>query len=372
VPRDPVTLLRTEAPLAAVLATAILFWLFGDRWFSSFDNLPFLGLLTLWLFVVILVAAFAVVRHADALAEELGEPLGTLVLTLSVISIEVLMVTSVMLEGADNPELARDTVYATVMIVLNGVVGLCLLVGGIKHREQQYNLQGANAFLAVIIPLAVLALVMPNFTESVSGGRLSSVQEWFLVAACLGLYGVFLAEQTVRHRAYFIAGSYDAGMEPAAVHDRVGGSARAHGLLLLAYLVPVVTLAEELAIPLNHSIEELHAPTAFAGMLVAVLVVSPEALGALRGALANQLQRSVNIALGSAAATIGLTVPAVLLVCLYNEDPLLLGLTGTEMLLLLLTLLVSAVTFNSGGRTSVLQGVVHLVLFVAYVVMIFD
>jgi Ca2+:H+ antiporter len=355
---------RREAALAVVAVTAVLFWIFGGQWFGSFERLPFLGLLTVWLFAAVLTASFAVVRHADALAEQLGEPLGTLVLTLSVISIEVLMVTSIMLRGANNPELARDSMYAVVMIVLNGVVGLSLLLGGLRHREQQYNLQGANAFLAVIIPLAVLSLVLPTFTRSAPGPALSTVQEMFLVVASLGLYGVFLAVQTVTHRGYFIVGD-------APTHHADGSSAAIHGLLLVAYLVPVVYLSEQLAIPLDHAIEELGAPSAFAGMVIALLVVSPEALGALRGALANQLQRSVNIALGSAAATIGLTVPAVLLVCLCTGRSLLLGLEGTEAVMLMLTLLVSVVTLGS-GRTSVLQGAVHLVLFLAYVVMVFD
>jgi Ca2+:H+ antiporter len=366
----PTTLIR-EAPLALVAVTAALFGVFGARWFSTFEQqLLYLGLLTAWLFVAILLGAFAVVRHADVLAEQLGEPLGTLVLTLSVISIEVLMVTSVMLAGADNPELARDTMYAVVMIVLNGVVGMCLLLGGIRHREQQYNLQGANAFLAVIIPLAVLALVLPNFTLSASGPRLAPAQEVFLIAASLGLYAVFLAVQTVMHRAYFSAGV--AGSRTGAPpNHHPDGSPVVHALLLIAYLLPLVLLSEYLAVPLEHSITDLGAPSELAGMLIALLVLSPEALGALRAALANQLQRSVNLALGSAAATIGLTVPAVLLVCLYTGEPLVLGLVGADAVLLLLTLLVSVVTFAS-GRTSVLQGAVHLVLFLAYVVLVFD
>jgi Ca2+:H+ antiporter len=347
------------------VVTAVLFGVFGHRWFASFENLAFAGALSAWLFVTIMLAAFAVVRHADALADALGEPLGTLVLTLSVTSIEVLMVTSMMLHGADNPELARDSMYSVVMIVLNGVVGLSLLLGGIKHRVQQYNLQSANAYIAVIISLAVLALVLPIHTRSADGPRLSIGQEQFLVAAALGLYAVFLAVQTVTHRTDFLV----AADWPGEGHDR--GSTTLHALLLLGYLVPVVYLSEQFAIPLDHAVDDLKLPTGLAGLIIALLVVCPEALGALRGALANQIQRSVNIALGSAAATIGLTVPAVLLVCLYTGEPLLLGLAPANAVLLQLTLLVSVVTLGS-GRTSVLQGAVHLVLFAAYVVMIFD
>lgn len=349
------------------VVTAALFRLFGQRWFSTFENLSFVGLLAGWLFVTVLLAAFAVVRHADALAEALGEPLGTLVLTLSVTSIEVLMITSIMLHGAENPELARDAMYSVVMIVLNGVVGLSLLLGGLRHREQHYNLQGANAFLTVIISLSVLALVLPTYTRATEGPRLSTAQEVFLVVAALGLYGVFLGAQTVRHRSYFRSDDE----EPAHTPHHGARSAGIHAALLVAYLAPVVYLSEQLAIPLDHAIEELGLPMGLAGLVIALLVVSPEGMGALRGALANQLQRSVNIALGSAAATIGLTVPSVLLVCLYTGEPLLLGIEGARAVMLLLTLLVSVVTFGS-GRTSVLQGAVHLVLFAAYVVMIFD
>ncbi len=266
-PRTSSFRLRDDASLIFVVVTGALFWVFGERWFATFEHLPFLGFLSVWLFLAVIWAAFAVVRHADALAEQLGEPLGTVVLTLSVTSIEVLMISSVMLVGADNPELARDAMYSVVMIVLNGVVGSSLLLGGIRHREQQYNLQGANAFLAVIICLAVLALVLPTHTHSGDGPRLSSGQEAFLVAASLGLYGVFLAAQTVRHRQYFTT----AGDDDHAIAHQASGSPTVHALLLIAYLAPVVSLSEQLAIPLDHSISELGAPPQLAGLLIALL-----------------------------------------------------------------------------------------------------
>lgn len=361
--------LTREAPLSVVVTTAALFWAFSDQWFRTFERLPFLGLAA-WLFVAILLAAFAVVRHAEALAELLGEPLGTLVLTLSVISIEVLVVTSVMAAGDDDPELARDAMFGVVMIVLNGVVGMSLLFGAVRHKEQEYNLQGANAFLGVIIPLAVLSLVLPSYTVSGPGPMVSPPQAEFLITVALGLYAVFLAVQTVVHRSYFTAGvaATRTGVRRARHRE---ASPVLHCVLLVAYLLPVVILSKQLAVPLDQLTADLGAQSDIAGMLVALLVLSPEGFGALRAALRNELQRSINIALGSAAATIGLTVPAVLLVCLYNGEPLVLGLIGTDAVLLLLTLLVSVVTFSS-GRTNVLQGAVHLVLFFAYMVMLFD
>jgi Ca2+:H+ antiporter len=361
--------LIADAPLAIVAVTAALFWSYGAGWLGEDASLVSRALFGTWLFAVILIAAFGVVRHADALAERLGEPLGTLVLTLSVITIEVLMVSAVMLTGDDNPELARDTMYSVVMIVLNGLVGLSLLLGGLRHHEQEYNLQGANAFLALIVPLAVLSLILPRFTRSTAGPTLSSPQELFLMAASLGLYAVFLGVQTVRHRSYFTAGAAAAG--PTSGHHPTLLPSGAHAALLVAYLLPVVLLSEELAAPLEHVTKQLGAPPALTGMLVAVLVLAPEGFAALRAALANQLQRAINIGLGSVASTIGLTVPAVLAISLWSGEPVRLGLDGDEAVLLMLTLLVSVITFSS-GRTNVLQGAVHVVLFCAYAVLVFD
>src|SRR5262245_57100348 len=186
--RGWVDVLKAEAPLSLVAATAVLFWFDAADWFADSTTLAATTALSAWLFLVILIAAVSVVRHADALAEHLGEPLGTLVLTLSVITIEVLIVSAVMLTGVENPELARDTMYSVVMIVLNGLVGLSLLCGGLRHREQEYNLQGANAFLALIVPLAVLSLILPTYTRTTPGPTLSGGQEFFLMAASVGLY----------------------------------------------------------------------------------------------------------------------------------------------------------------------------------------
>lgn len=358
-----------ESPLVLVLVTAALFSMYGSTWLAHGTGLRATAIYATWLFGVILVATFSVVRHADALAEILGEPLGTLVLTLSVITIEVLMVASVMLTGEANPELGRDTMYSVVMIVLNGLVGISLLLGGIRHREQEYNLQGANAFLALIIPLAVLTLILPRYTRTTPGPVLSLAQEFFLMAAALLLYGVFLGVQTVRHRAYFVARS--TGAEPPTRHGVATLPGSVHALLLVAYLLPVVVLSEQIGLPLERVTAHFGAPDALTGMLVALLVLAPEGLAALHGALSNQLQRSVNVSLGSAASTIGLTVPAILAISLWTGESVVLGLNGVESVLLMLTLLVSTLTFSS-GRTNVLQGAVHLVLFAAYVVFLFD
>ena len=196
--------LRREWPLMTSLVTVALFALFGPTWLADLTNRLWFALMLGWLFAVVLLSAFAVVRHAEHLALKLGEPGGTLVLTLAVTGIEVIMISAVMLSGKGNASLARDAMFAVIMIVLNGMVGCSLLLGGLRYREQTYNLQGANAFLAVIVPLAVLGLVLPNFTHSSPGPTFSGLQAAFLALMSIALYGVFLAIQNSRHRDYFI------------------------------------------------------------------------------------------------------------------------------------------------------------------------
>jgi Ca2+:H+ antiporter len=363
--------MRREWPLVVSAVTAALFLAFGKAWLDDLSQPTWFALVLGWLFAVILLAAFAVVRHAELLAAKLGEPLGTLILTLAVTGIEVAMITALMFTGPGNPALARDSMFGVVMIVMNGMVGLSLVMGGLRHREQTYNLQGANAFLAVIVPLAVLCMVLPNFTRSTLGPTLSPGQAVFLAVMATALYGVFLAIQNLRHREYFMAP--DAGNAPqrAHAHDGEFRSIAFHVALLVAYLLPLVLLAKQLAVPINHGIAVFHAPVALSGFLVAVVVLSPESVSAARAALANDLQRSVNILLGSVLATISLTVPAVLLIGFAAGRSIVLGLDAADMVLLILTLVVSMLTFAS-ARTNVLLGAVHLLLFLTYLVFLFD
>ena len=366
--------LYREWPLLMNMTTTALFLGFGPGWLADLSNSLWFAFILMWLFTVILLSAFAVVRHAENLADRLGEPLGTLILTLAVTGIEVMMIAAVMYAGHGNSALARDAMFAVVMIVLNGMVGLSLLLGGLRYHEQTYNLQGANAFLAVIVPLAALGLVLPNYTVSSPGPTFSTPQATFLIVMSLGLYGVFLAIQNLRHRDYFVAprpvervddqraeGHGDHRVRPVAYHLP----------LLLAYLLPLVILSKQLAVPINYGIRVLDAPPALGGFLVAVLILAPESLGAARAALANQLQRSVNILLGSVLATISLTIPAVLTIGFITGQTIILGLDAVDTILLLLTLGVSTLTFAS-ARTNVLLGAVHLLLFLAYLMLIFE
>ncbi len=355
--------------LAISLGSCLAFLLAGETMHSALAHPLILTVIFGWLFGVILGSAMSVVRQAEHIAVILGEPFGTLVLTLSVTFIEVMSITAVMLHGANNPTLVRDTLMAVIMIILNGMVGLSLLVGAWRHREQHYNLQGANAYLGVIMPLAILALVLPDFTVTTAGPTLSHAQQLTLAVIAIGLYTVFLAVQTGRHRGYFSTSEADAAEAHKAEAASGSGSLSRHVALLGLYIVPVIYLAEQLAHPVDYLTETLHAPQALSGVVIAVLVATPEAIGAVRAALANEMQRSVNIFLGSVLSTIGLTVPAMLVISNWTSHPIVLGVEHTNMVLLLLTLGVSIITFAS-GRTNVLQGIVHLLLFVTFLLLL--
>ena len=364
---------KREWPLAVSSATTVLFLLFGRTWFGDLSNPLRFALMLTWLFGAISISAFAVVRHAEGLAERVGEPLGTLVLTLSMSGMEMMMIAAVMYFGAGGSALGRDTMLAILMVVLNGLVGASLLVGGLRYHEQTYNLYGANAFLSLIVPLSVLGLVMPSFTVSSQGPTLSPLQSAFLILMSLGLYGVFLAIQTMRHRDYFVASH---ATQSSAGHTEMQGnhegqSAKHHGLLLLAYVPFIVLLAKQIATPIDYGINVFGAPAALGGLLVAALILSPESLAAVRAARANQIQRSINLSLGTALSSISLTVPAVLIIGFLTGKTIILGLSPSDMVLLLLTLVVSMLTFAL-ERTNVLQGAIHLLLFLAYLILIFE
>jgi Ca2+:H+ antiporter len=362
--------IRSELALLIGLATVAIFWSTGSRLVEIIAHPVTLIVVFLWLFAVILWSAVSVVRHADCLAIKLGEPYGTLILTLSAIAIEVVMISTAMLHGENNPTLGRDAIFSVVMIALNGFVGLCLLIGGLRHREQYYNLLGVNSYLNVIMVLAVLGLVLPNFTTTTKGPTFSIEQEIFLVVVSLLLYAIFLLIQTMRHRGYFVESEQTivaASPGHHAIHLR---SIAFHAPMLLLYLVVVILLAEKFAIPLDNSIEQFGMPQEFGGAMIAALVLTPEGIGAIQATLRNQLQRSINILLGSVLATIGLTIPAVLTISLLTKRSVTLGVQGGNLPLLLLTLAVSVVTFTS-RKTNVLQGCVHLLLFAVFVLLLF-
>ena len=317
---------------------------------------------------VLMATVFSSVHHADVIAHRLGEPYGTLVLTVAVTVIEVALILSIMFAGEGNEGLARETVFSVIMVVCNGMVGLCLIVGGLRYGEQGFRLPGANAYLVVLMPLATLTLILPTYTTSAPGPFYSPTQLVFVSYVTLVLFGVFLYVQTIRHRDYFLSDSGDSHGEAA------GGPTSAEfwesvGQLVVS-LVAVVLLAKGFSGSVEKVVTAVGAPRDAVGLLVALLVLLPETLAALRAARRDELQKSLNLALGSSLATIGLTIPAVSLLAMVLNQPLALGIDTHDIVLLVLTFGVSLVTFG-GGRTNILPGFVHLVLFATFVFLIF-
>jgi Ca2+:H+ antiporter len=308
-------------------------------------------------------SVFAAVHHADVVAHRVGEPYGTLVLALAVTLIEVALIVSLMIAGGDDAAaLARDTVFAAVMIILNGIIGLCLLVGGLKHREQTFSLDGVSAALVALGAIVVLTLVFPNYTVTRPGPYYSSSQLILIAVVSLVIYGAFVFAQTVGHRGFFVRD--DAAETPQHAPPGNGVTA-ASGVLLLACLTAVVLLAKKLAPSIEAAVAHAGAPNAVVGVIIAAIVLLPEGLAALRAARANRLQTSLNLALGSALASIGLTIPTVGILSLYMQTRLLLGIDTKSTVLLMLSLFITAIALRT-GRTILMHGIVLLVIFVVY------
>jgi Ca2+:H+ antiporter len=319
------------------------------------------------LLVILFGTVFAAVHHAEVIAERIGEPYGTLLLTLAVTVIEVALIATIMLGEKAVPTLARDTVFAVVMIVCNGLVGVCILAGGLRYREQDVQVSGSNLYLSVLIVLATITLIMPNYTLTTAGPVYSTLQLGFVSVVTLLLYGVFLYTQTILHRDYFIggaAGGADHGIQPS------NRTLLLSSVLLLVSLLAVVLLAKKFSLVVDAGAAAIGAPPAFAGILVAVLILLPESVAAISAARKNDLQKSINLALGSSLATIGLTIPAVAVAAYALHKQLVLGLDTQEMVLLVLTFILSMLTFGT-GRTNILFGLVHVVVFAVFLFLVF-
>jgi Ca2+:H+ antiporter len=349
-------------PALAVLLFAVSTAL-GLTFTPSAGGLVFAAVLLAILFGTV----FAAVHHSEVIAERIGEPYGTLLLTLAITVIEVALIATIMLGDKPVPTLARDTVFAVVMIVCNGLVGLCIFIGGLRYREQDFQISGANLYLSVLFVLATITLVMPNYTLTTPGPVYSAGQLGFVDVVTLMLYGVFLYTQTIRHRDYFIKGGADATQKTSHLSNRMLSLSFA---LLLISLLAVVLLAKKFSLVVDVVTAMIGAPPAFAGVLVALLILLPEGVSAVAAARNNDLQKSINLALGSSLATIGLTVPAVGVATYALDKELVLGLNGQEMVLLLLTFALSMLTFGT-GRTNILFGLVHMVVFAVFVFLVF-
>ncbi|MFE7836865.1 calcium:proton antiporter [Streptomyces sp. NPDC057474] len=318
--------------------------------------------------LVLAGAVLAAVHHAEVVAHRVGEPFGSLVLAVAVTIIEVALIVTLMLDGGDKSStLARDTVFAAVMITCNGIVGICLLVASLRHGLAVFNPEGTGAALATVATLATLSLVLPTFTTSKPGPEFSTAQLTFAALSSLALYGLFVATQTVRHRDYFLPITRLGEVITEADHAEAPSARTARtslGLLGLA-LVGVVGLAKGVSPTIESGVEAAGLPPAVVGVIIALLVLLPETIAALRAARRDRVQTSLNLALGSAMASIGLTIPAVALASVWLSGPLVLGLGATHMVLLALTVVVASLTVVP-GRATPLQGGVHLVLFAAY------
>lgn len=336
---------------AGVLAAALL--------------LPFGTSLLVASVVALVASVVCAVHHAEVVAHRVGEPFGTLVLALAITIIEVALVLSVMLAGGENAAaVARDTVYAAVMIICNGVVGVCVLLGGLHHREQSFRIEGTGSGLAALAALSTLVLVTPGLTSSAPGDTYTDSQLVFVALSSLALWAVFVFIQTVRHRDYFLPATLPAD-ETVHAAPPTNAAARASFALLLVTLVCVVGLAKAMSPAIEAGVARLHAPQATVGVLIAMIVLMPETWAAMRAARADRLQTSMNLAIGSALASIGLTIPVVVTAAVLLDLPLRLGLQAKEIALLALTFIVGAITLGS-GRTNVMQGAVHLVIFAAF------
>lgn len=319
------------------------------------------------LLVILFGTVFAAVHHAEVIAHRIGEPYGTLLLTLSVTIIEVALIATIMLGEKEVPTLARDTVFAVVMIVCNGLVGVCVFIGGLHYREQDVQVSGANLYLSVLFTMATITLVLPNYTLTTPGPVYSDAQLEFVSVVTILLYGVFLYTQTSRHRDYFIKEEVDPGE---------GGAPISNGLLflsislLLISLLAVVLLSKKFSLVVDAATAAIGAPPAFAGVVVALLILLPESVAAVSAARKDDLQKSINLALGSSLATIGLTIPAVAIAAFALDKQLVLGLNEQNMVELLLTFILSMLTFGT-GRTNILFGLVHMVVFAVFLFLVF-
>lgn len=361
--------------------TVAVFLLFGGRWVTDQMTGGVAAVLFLWLFATMVWSAFGAIKVADKLAEILGEPLGSLVLTLTIIGLEGVLIGIAILTSDSGATIGRDTLFGANMIMINLAGGLALFLGGLRHIEQSYNFQGTSAYLAVVITLCVLGFILPNYTEAVPHGSVTGVQAAGLMALTLFIYVTFLILQIGRHKHFFIdaESAETTEVQPAGLPESDSGVSAAKGkpgipalgLLLVAGVVPVLLLGKYLTSLLDYASDNLGTPPALGGVILALIVVSPKMISAIKAGLANQPQRAVNLALGSCAPAMGVILPIILAIGLVTGKTVILGVVPSEVILLALTLVLAALTF-SGPRTTLLEGAAHLTVFVMYLVLMFS
>lgn len=359
------TILNEKTFLLALISSIVVIAM-GETLFEGLNNPWVVGVLFGWLFGVILGAAFGVVHHAETLAHKYGEPYGTLILTLAVIGIEVIMISAIMLHEENEPTFARDTIYSVLMIIFNGLIGLAMLLGGIKFGEQQFNFKSANAYFSMILTHVGLGLFITMYIPE----EFIIHYDVFLIFSSVVLYIIFLRIQTREHRHFF---TYEREQPVTVLSPSFTGKGKSgayHILVLIGTILTISYLAESLAVVTDEGFDLLGIPQQLASLMVALLILAPEGLTAIRAGLNNEKQRVVNISLGSALATITLTIPAVLIIGFITNKDVILGLTPIQATMVGFSLLIGMNTYQ-GGETNRLLGAVHFVLFAAYLLLIF-
>ena len=334
---------------------------------AVFENDLLEAFVFLIVFMVIIYAAIGVVHHAELIAFKLGEPFGTMVLTFSAVTVEVIMIAAMMMNGDSDPTLARDTIFATLMILINALIGFVILVGGFRYGEQKYNIKSSNSYLSMIVGIIGLGMFVPNLIKI----EAYYTYQGFLILALLTLYFFFIRMQSKEHNYYFTFKKLsDEEGHRIKTGDRKKINGIYHTVMLLLTIVAISLLAENLAVFVDDGIAKLSMPDAVAGLLISIIIVTPEGITAIRAGLSNDMQRVINISLGSVLSTVSLTIPVVIIVGMLYGKEIILGLTVVQSGMIIISLLVSILTCKD-GETNALQGFIHIILFIAFVLMIF-
>ena len=359
--------IKKEYSLLLTISLYIILNIFKTQIDPNNINSLLSSLISIIIFAFLLICSMNVVKHADWLSEKFGEPYGTIILTLSVVCIEAGLIMTIMLTGKGEPSLARDAMFSVMMIAVNGLCGVSLICGGLKYKNQRYNLEGANAFLAILIPIFTICLIMPSFTKTTQDGTLSTFQSIIVIVICLILFGTFLIKQTITHKGYF----HFSATEQEVEHKKPIGSVLYNFIILVIGLTTIILLSKNMAVFLEYKITKASLPYQLSGFIVALLVLTPEGISAIKSAAKNELQKSINLCIGSAVASICLTIPAVLILSMIFHHKVVLGLDNISIMLLVLTFFTCVITF-SAKKTSMLYGMIMTSMFILYVALIFD
>lgn len=374
---------KTIVRLLIIWIVVIGLMLFENQLFKATLSSTTAVVLFMVLLTTILTASFGVVKEADELAHKLGEPFGTLILTLSIVAIEVVLIAAVMLGPAESPTIGKDSIFSVMMIIMNLVVGLCILLGSSKHQEQEYNAQGTLTYFSMIVILGGTSLLLPNFIKGSGDGSFTTVQALFISTIIILVYVAFLRYQLKGYHHLYIqpmAGTLEIKYPKQKLNSQLDQDHTnldnkkqiwIRSILLLLMILPIVLLSHQMAIVVDYGIETIQLPLALGGILIAIIVFTPESITAVKAAINNEFQRSINLCHGAFVSTVGLTVPAVLLVGLLKGKLVLFGLSDTETVLFVMTLLLSLISFL-GKRTTPILGVIHLALFAIYMLLVFN